>query len=103
MATLTDPELTLLDEELATNRHRGYALAFEDLDPGAAAIAAPVMVHDTMICTVWIGGPSFRMTPAVIPDLAAHVVESANRLAILLRTGRVSLDDLPSAPLREVS
>lgn len=103
VATLTDPELTLLDEELATNRRRGYALAFEDLDPGAAAIAAPVMVHDTMICTVWIGGPSFRMTPAVIPGLAAHVVESANRLAILLRTGRVSLDDLPSAPLREVS
>lgn len=103
VAALTAPEQARLDEELATNRHRGYAVAFEDLDPGAAAIAAPVMVHDTMICTVWIGGPSFRMTTAEIPDLATHVVESANRLAILLRTGRVSLDDLPSAPLREVS
>jgi len=101
--TLTPAERAGLEKELATNRQRGYAVAFDDLDPGAAAIAAPVMVHDTMICTVWIGGPTFRMTPAEIPNLAVHVVDSANRLAILLRTGQVSLDDLPSAPLREVS
>ncbi|MEZ5245713.1 MAG: IclR family transcriptional regulator [Acidimicrobiales bacterium] len=102
-ATLTAAERDRLDEELATNRRRGYAVAFQELDPEAAAIAAPVMVHDTMVCAVWIGGPSYRMTTTAIPELAAHVVESAHRLAILLRTGRVSLDDLPSTPLREVS
>lgn len=103
VATLSLDERTRVEKERSTNRERGYAVAFEELDPGAAAIAAPVMVHDTMICTVWIGGPSFRMTPAEIPGLAAHVVESANRLAILLRTGQVSVDDLPSPPMKEVS
>jgi DNA-binding IclR family transcriptional regulator len=102
-AALSSAARALFDEDRAINRQRGYAVAYEDLDPGAAAIAAPVMVHGTMICTVWIGGPTFRMTPAEIPGLAAHVVESANRLAILLRTGQVSLEDLPSAPMRDVS
>jgi IclR family acetate operon transcriptional repressor len=103
IATLGPAEQTRVEKERSANRQRGYAVAFEELDPDAAAIAAPVMVHDTMICTVWIGGPSFRMTPADIPGLAARVVESANRLAILLRTGQVSLDDLRSAPMKEVS
>jgi IclR family acetate operon transcriptional repressor len=94
---------TRLEEDLTVNRRRGYATAYEELDPGAAAIAAPVMLDHTMVCTVWIGGPTFRMTPAEMPALAAHVVESADRIATLLRTGRVSLDDLPSVPLRGVS
>ncbi|GJM38891.1 MAG: IclR family transcriptional regulator [Acidimicrobiales bacterium] len=103
VAALSPTERSRVAEEQATNRQRGYAVAFEELDPAAAAIAAPVLVHDAVICTVWIGGPSFRMTPEEIPVLATHVVESANRLAILLRTGQVSLDDLPSAPMKEVS
>ncbi|MDW3219734.1 MAG: IclR family transcriptional regulator C-terminal domain-containing protein [Acidimicrobiales bacterium] len=103
LAPLSPTERARVAEEQDTNRQRGYAVAFEELDPAAAAIAAPVIVHDTMVCTVWIGGPSFRMTPEELPDLATHVVESANRLAVLLRTGQVSLDDLPSAPMKEVS
>jgi IclR family acetate operon transcriptional repressor len=103
LSALDTPARSRLEEDLVISRNRGYAAAYEELDPGAAAIAAPVLLDDTMVCSVWIGGPTFRMTPSEMPALAVHVVESAGRIATLLRTGRVSLDDVPSTPLRGVS
>ncbi|MEQ8841833.1 MAG: IclR family transcriptional regulator [Acidimicrobiales bacterium] len=89
--------IRLLDD-FARSRDRGYSLAWEELHPGAAAIAAPVQIDGHVVCTVWIGGPSFRLTPEQIPILGVHVVDAADRLSTLLRTGRASLADLAMTP-----
>ena len=92
--TVGRADRTRLIEEFTRSRELGFSVAWEELDPGAAAIAAPVFVDGRVVCTVWIGGPSFRFTPEQIPILATHVVDSADRLGTLLRTDRASLDGL---------
>lgn len=98
LAGVVPAERRRLREDFAASRARGYAVAWEELDPGAAAIAAPVVVDGRVTCTAWIGGPTFRLTHDRIPELAVHVVDAADRVATLLRTGRARLADLSSQP-----
>jgi DNA-binding IclR family transcriptional regulator len=98
LAGVVPTERRRLREDFTTSRARGYAVAWEELDPGAAAIAAPVVVDGRVACTTWIGGPTFRLTHERIPELAVHVVDAAARVATLLRTGRARLHDLSAEP-----
>lgn len=75
-------------------REREYAFSIDELETGAASIAAPVRVRDTTPYAVWIGGPSYRMTPDAINDLSITVRAAAQQLGELLS---VSDLDLPSA------
>lgn len=94
LAPLSRAERRRIREELDHSRERGWSMAYEDLDPGAAAIAAPVMIDDAVVCTVWIGGPTFRLTHDTIPDLARHVMESAARVTSIVRADRHALEAL---------
>ncbi|MBO9522495.1 MAG: IclR family transcriptional regulator [Nocardioidaceae bacterium] len=75
-------------------RERGYAFSVDELETGAASVAAPVRVRDATPYAVWIGGPSYRLTPEAITDLAETVRKAARQLGDLLS---VSDLELPSA------
>jgi DNA-binding IclR family transcriptional regulator len=86
--TFTDRTITQLEpllEELARVRRRGYATAFGEYDAALNAIAAPV--HDArgqVIAAVDVWGPSFRVTPRRIPEIAQQVREAAGAISVRL-------------------
>ncbi len=71
-------------DELEMVRARGYATARDEMAVGAAAVAAPVIVGGRVVAAVWIGGPTFRITPERVPELAADVRITASRVATLV-------------------
>jgi IclR family transcriptional regulator, acetate operon repressor len=71
-------------KDLEKVRGTGFGVAFNELERGAAAIAAPVRVRGNVVAAVWIGGPSFRITRGRILELSRRVVTSASRLSELL-------------------
>jgi IclR family acetate operon transcriptional repressor len=76
-------------DELAVVRERGYGTARDEMEVGAAAVAAPVEVDGEVVAAVWIGGPSFRITEELVPGIADEVIASAKVLGdILTVTGR---------------
>jgi DNA-binding IclR family transcriptional regulator len=78
-------ELEPLLEELARIRRRGYATAIGEFELGLNAVAAPV--HDArgqVIAAVDIWGPTFRLTPRRVPELAAQVREAAAAISVRL-------------------
>ena len=81
----TITQLEPLLEELARVRRRGYATAFGEYDGALNAIAAPV--HDArgqVIAAVDVWGPSFRVTPRRVPELAQQVQEAAGAISVRL-------------------
>ncbi|MDE3064930.1 MAG: IclR family transcriptional regulator [Acidobacteriota bacterium] len=75
----------LLEDELATVRRRGYAVAHEELESGLVAIAAPVRRHDgVVIAALSVSGPSSRLTAARVRELAAHCIAEADALSGVL-------------------
>ena len=85
LVRLTDRTITSvreLEAELARVRVDGYSAAIEELEVGLAAIAAPVRdAHGTVVATVAVSGPSFRITPDRYDDIAAKVVAAAAQLS----------------------
>jgi DNA-binding IclR family transcriptional regulator len=60
---------------------RGYALADEELEPGLAAVAAPVRRFDgRIVAAVNVSGPSFRFVPHLL-EAADEVVRAAAELS----------------------
>jgi len=76
-------------DELAAVREHGYGTARDEMEVGAAAVAAPVEVDGEVVAATWIGGPSFRITPERVPGIAEEVVASAKVIGDILKvTGR---------------
>jgi IclR family acetate operon transcriptional repressor len=81
--TITDPKV--LEEELKAVRRTGYAVATEELEAGYTAVGAALRDHDgRVIAALSLGGPTTRMTPERIPEVASQVTESANRISAWL-------------------
>jgi IclR family transcriptional regulator, acetate operon repressor len=81
--TLVDLEPLL--EELVRVRRRGYATSISEFEVGQNEVAAPV--HDArghVVAAVDIWGPSYRLTPQRIPELAAQAREAAAAISIRL-------------------
>lgn len=71
-----------LARELARVRGQGYATAVEELEPGFAAVAAPVYGHDRRaVAALSIGGPTSRLRGRHLTDLALAVRAAANRVS----------------------
>ncbi|HEY7145186.1 MAG TPA: IclR family transcriptional regulator, partial [Streptosporangiaceae bacterium] len=67
---------------LAGVRSRGFATAVDELEAGLTAIAAPVRnAEGTVIASVSVSGPSFRIPAARIPALAAAVIRAADEVS----------------------
>jgi DNA-binding IclR family transcriptional regulator len=60
---------------------RGYAVADEELEPGLAAVAAPVRRFDgRIVAAVNVSGPSFRFHPR-LPEAGTEVARAARELS----------------------
>jgi IclR family transcriptional regulator, acetate operon repressor len=78
--TITDPGR--LRSELDSVRVHEYATAVEELEPGLAAMAAPVRgASGEVVAALSITGPSLRMTPQRILELQPILIFEANRLS----------------------
>ncbi|MBW5445632.1 helix-turn-helix domain-containing protein [Cohnella sp. CFH 77786] len=62
-------------------RERGYATSFEEREPGAAAVSAPIIGRSgKLVAALAVSGPSNRLTPDVMHDHAAAIMEAARRM-----------------------
>ncbi|MFW5942647.1 MAG: IclR family transcriptional regulator [Chloroflexota bacterium] len=78
----TIADLQALQADLAQVRERGYAVADQELEVGLLAIGAPLRNHDgEVVAAISVAGPTLRLTPEQIPDVAALVREAAARIS----------------------
>ena len=81
------PELdhAIPDAVLETTRARGYAIAVGELEPGLAAMAAPVRdAGGETVAALSISGPDHRLTTTRIAELAPVLVAAADGLSARL-------------------
>jgi IclR family transcriptional regulator, acetate operon repressor len=79
-STITDR--TKLQAELTSARRTEIATAIDELEPGLAAMAAPVRgAHGDVIAALSITGPTLRMTPSRIRELQSVLTEQARALS----------------------
>ncbi|MDB4867737.1 MAG: IclR family transcriptional regulator [Cohnella sp.] len=63
----------------------GYSTSFEEREPGAAAVAAPIFNRaGKLVAALAVSGPSNRLTPEVMHNQAAFIMEAARRMGALL-------------------
>ncbi|MCA0336872.1 MAG: IclR family transcriptional regulator [Actinobacteria bacterium] len=79
-STLTSP--SRLDEELATVRRQGYAVAADELDVGLTAVAGPVHnAHGEVVASVSVSGPTFRFREARMHQVIPLVTAAADEVS----------------------
>jgi DNA-binding IclR family transcriptional regulator len=78
--TITEPEA--LRAELSTVRERGFATAFDELEDGLHAVAAPIFNHEgNAIACISVSGPSYRLSRERILEISPHVRQAAERIS----------------------
>jgi IclR family transcriptional regulator, KDG regulon repressor len=71
---------------LQTANERGYTLDDEEYHPGVRCISAPIRDHrNIVVAAIGISGPSIRVTPDKIPDMASVVMDTANQISQLIK------------------
>jgi DNA-binding IclR family transcriptional regulator len=89
--------LAELEGELELVRERGYAVAIDELEQGLTAVSAPVVgIDGHVVASVSASGPSFRLPPDRLPEVAAAVQEAAAGISRRLGWHGVTTDRLPS-------
>ena len=85
LPALTARTLTSSDDlraALAEVRRRGYDLAVDELEIGLTAVAAPVRGADgTVIGSLSVSGPGFRLTADRIEDTVRSVLTAADEVS----------------------
>ncbi|MEX2324560.1 MAG: IclR family transcriptional regulator [Nitriliruptoraceae bacterium] len=75
-ATITDKNALL--EQLDVIVEQGYAIAIEELEEGLNAAAAPIRGPDgEVVASVSVSGPSYRLEPERLGEVAAITTEAA--------------------------
>ncbi|QJD84800.1 IclR family transcriptional regulator [Cohnella herbarum] len=70
-----------LDEIVAA----GYATSYEEREPGAAAVSAPIFNRSgKLVAALSVSGPSNRLTPDRMHEFAPAIIESAHRMGTIL-------------------
>jgi DNA-binding IclR family transcriptional regulator len=78
--TITSP--ARLREELEATRQRGYGLDDEEFEEGIRAVSAPIRDMDGyVVAALSVPGPSNRLTPERIPEIAQALVEAASAVS----------------------
>jgi IclR family acetate operon transcriptional repressor len=79
-STISDPRR--LRAELEVVRRDHFAAAIDELEPGLAAIAAPVHgAGGEVVAALSISGPTIRMTPERIAELKPILIDEARALS----------------------
>lgn len=74
--------LAALERELDDVREQGHAFAIDELEIGLSAVAAPVRdIHGEVLASMSISGPTFRLDPERLPELAEAVTAAANEVS----------------------
>jgi IclR family transcriptional regulator, acetate operon repressor len=78
--TVVDPEV--LRAQLAEVRAHGYAVTVEEYETGLNAVAAPVRGMDgAVVAAVSVSGPSYRLLPDRMPDIAETICAGAAQIS----------------------
>ena len=78
--TITSREA--LEAQLEDVRQQGYAFTMEEREIGLAAVAAPIRALDGgVVAALAISGPTFRINPDTIPEMAQQVVVAAIQIS----------------------
>jgi DNA-binding IclR family transcriptional regulator len=81
----TDKTITsrdVLRAQVEAVRKDGFAIAVDELEVGLTAIAAPISGADGVVVgSISASGPGFRITSERVPDVAKHVVASAQEVS----------------------
>ncbi len=81
---------TIVDEaalarDIGEVRHRGWALAVDELEEGLTAVAAPVRGADGGVAaSVSASGPTFRLTAERTPDVVGRVIAAGREISARL-------------------
>jgi DNA-binding IclR family transcriptional regulator len=87
----TITEQDALQVDLALTRRRGYAVAEGELEPALTAVAAPIFDHSgSVVATLAVSGPAFRLPASRLPQLGRTTAEVAGRLSAALGFVRVA-------------
>jgi len=78
--TIADSET--MRNELEDIRQRGYATSFEETDPGAMGVAAPIYNHKgKVIAGIGIVAPHNRVPAERVPEIARYVVAAGDAIS----------------------
>lgn len=72
---ITDPDK--LRREIRQVRKRGWAFSYEENNPGAWGLAAPIQVGGWLVASIGIAAPTVRYSKATLRDLAKLVTSAA--------------------------
>jgi IclR family transcriptional regulator, acetate operon repressor len=85
VAPATIVDRAVLDRELTRVRDEGVATAADELEPGLTALAAPVHgPHGDVIAALSISGPTLRLSPPRVAELATVLKREAAALSARL-------------------
>lgn len=82
------PSYSAFVDDLGRIREQGYAIAYDELEHGLAAVAAPVHVGESVPYALWVGGPTFRLTPDRLDSVSETLRDAAARLGRFLEVSR---------------
>ncbi len=72
--------------QLEQIRKQGYATSVEEREAGAAAVSAPIFNRKgKVIAALSVSGPSNRLTPEKMQEIAQPLVEAAKRMGKMLK------------------
>jgi IclR family acetate operon transcriptional repressor len=81
--TITEPDV--LRRELENIRSKGYAVSYEETDPGAMGVAAPVFDHTGQPAAgIGIAAPVNRVPPERVDSISAYVLAASQQLSRLM-------------------
>ncbi|WP_028612443.1 IclR family transcriptional regulator [Paenibacillus harenae] len=84
-AWLNTIDLDMYKQQLAEICENGYATSFEEREPGAAALSAPIFDRTGKIAAALsVSGPASRLTIQTMTDYAPVMMESAKRMGIMI-------------------
>ncbi|WP_274648940.1 IclR family transcriptional regulator [Paenibacillus humicola] len=73
-------------EQIDEIRTLGYATSFEEREPGAAAVSAPIFGRNgKMAAALSVSGPANRLTPETMRRHAPVIIEAAQRIGSMLK------------------
>lgn len=73
-------------EQLEEIRKAGYATSIEEREPGAAAVAAPIISRSGQLAAALsVSGPTNRLTMQLMKEIAPKIIESAQLMGKMLR------------------
>jgi DNA-binding IclR family transcriptional regulator len=73
-------------EQIEEIRALGYATSFEEREPGAAAVSAPIINRaGKLVAALSVSGPASRLTPEVMREHAPVIIEAARRLGAIMK------------------